>query len=272
MLTSNKLTDRAALKQQRQRLGKLSSDLFLFQTASDELSLRLKDINRSFNNVAVVTGHPDYWNSKFPMADIYLEEETIAFKSNNYDLIVHPMALHWSNDPVGQLIQCRFSMLQDGLLLAVCFGGETLTELRAVLLHAETELYGGASPRVAPMASVRDYGVLLQRAGFALPVTDRMTINTNYSSINQLGHDLRAMAETNALSARRRKFSSNRLFELADKLYRNSFANADGRLEVTFELVFLTGWTPSENQQQPLRPGTAQSRLADALKTDEYKI
>ena len=247
-------------------------DPFLHRAALDEIRVRLSDVSRSFDRSAVVTGCHEFWASAFPAADIYPDDEQIAFGSSRYGLIIHGMALHWSNDPVGQLIQCRLAMIPDGLMLAVCFGGETLTELRTALLHAEIATGGGASPRVAPMTSVRDCGALLQRAGFALPVADRVELTASYAACLDLMHDLRSMGETNALSARRKISSRPGLFEAAEEIYRESFSDGSGRLKATFELMFLTGWAPSPSQQQPLRPGSAQSRLADALKTAEHRI
>lgn len=265
--------DKKALELHRQRVEcDTFSDLFIFNLASNEIKQRLLDINHQFTKMAIVTGCPNYWNSVFPNAEIYSDEDEIDFQKRDYDLVIHAISLHWLSDPIGQLIQCRLALKADGLLIAVVFGGETLTELRHSLLQAETEISRGASPRVAPMAGVRDYGSLLQRAGFALPVVDRVKSIVTYKSCKKLMHDLRAMAETNCLASRRLNFTCRRLFECTEEIYRDLFSDNDGKLMATFELLFLTGWVPSKNQPQPLRPGSAANRLADALQTVEHKM
>ena len=189
-----------------------------------------------------------------------------------HDLIVHAMCLHWANDPVGQLIQCRRTLRPDGLFLGILLGGETLSELRMALAQAETRETGGLSPRIAPMAEIRDLGALLQRAGFALPVTDLVPLTAAYRDLTHLMHDLRAMAETNALSARLRRATRRSVFRTAQTIYAAMHATPEGRLTATFELVCLTGWAPDESQPKPLRPGSAKSRLADALATKENPL
>lgn len=179
------------------------------------------------------------------------------------------MALHWANDPVGQLIQARRALRPDGLLLCVTFGGRTLSELRAAMAEAEASVTGGLSPRVLPMGEIRDLGALLQRAGFALPVADNLTQHVDYESPLSLFRDLRAMGETNALADRHRKPMSRKLLEEAFRVYATAFPAGSGRIRATFELVFLTGWAPAATQQTPLRPGSARVRLAEALGTHE---
>jgi hypothetical protein len=173
--------------------------------------------------------------------------------------------LHWVNDLPGTLAQIRRTLKPDGLLLAVLAGGETLTELRQCLAAAESDLEGGASPRVAPFVDVRALGSLLQRAGFALPVTDVDRLTVRYSSLANLFRDLRRMGATNALIERRRKPLRRSTLARAAELYAERFADHDGRLRVTFDLLSVSGWAPHDKQQQPLRPGSAKSRLADAL-------
>jgi len=182
------------------------------------------------------------------------------------------MALHWANDPVGQLIQCRRALRPDGLFIAVSFGGDTLQELRRALGEAEIAVTGGLSPRIAPLPELRDLGGLLQRAGFALPVADTVTLTVEYRDIWHLMRDLRAMGETNAMTARLRRPTRRAVFEEAQKLYAAHFAAPSGRLRASFELQILTGWAPDVSQPQPLRPGSAQKRLADALGTPEKPL
>ncbi len=229
-------------------------------------------VNKSFNSAAVVTGFPELWSQALPQARIVADDEILDLNAGQHDLIVHAMALHWANDPVGQLIQCRRAMTPDGLFLSVAFGGQTLQELRACLGQAESEVTGGMSPRVAPMAELRDMGGLLQRAGFALPVADTQSLPVEYADMWHLMRDLRAMGEANALSARLRRPTAGRVMHRAAELYATHFGTDAGRVTATFELVFLTGWAPADSQPKPLRPGSAQQRLADALRTRETRL
>ena len=176
------------------------------------------------------------------------------------------------DDPIGQLVQARRALQPDGLFLGVLFGGQTLAELRAVLAQAESELRGGLSARILPMAEIRDLGAALQRAGFALPVADSLRQNVAYRDLNTLFSDLRAMGERNALAARPRQLTPRALFSKARRLYAGSFATPDGACMAGFELIFLSGWAPSADQPKPLRPGSATSRLADALGATEVPL
>ena len=266
----NKLTDQAALRRNRQRAARAPA-LFLHQTAADELKDRLEMVNKSFKDVAIITGFPDFWQKAFPQATCRADDEVLDLSEAGFDLILHAMALHWANDPVGQLIQVRRALRPDGLLLAVFMGGETLHELRASLAEAEAEISGGLSPRIAPMGEIRDLGALLQRAGFALPVADSISLNVSYKSPRHLMHDLRAMGEANALMGRPRRMTRRALITRAEEIYCQAFNDA-GRVNATFELIILTGWSPDDSQPKPLRPGSATTRLAQALGTDEAKL
>ncbi len=200
------------------------------------------------------------------------DDGTLALERGAHDLVIHAMALHWADDPVGQLVQCRHALRPDGLLLVVLPGGRTLHELRAALAQAESRLTGGLSPRVAPMGEVRDYGALLQRAGLALPVADVEAHRVTYADARGLMRDLRAMGEGNALAARDRRPPPRRLFEDAAAIYAAAHPAEDGRIAATLELVHLAGWAPSADQPRPLRPGSARTRLADALKVSERPL
>jgi SAM-dependent methyltransferase len=182
---------------------------------------------------------------------------------------VSALALQFVNDLPGTLVQIRRALKPDGLFLAALIGGETLTELRQAFAAAESEIEGGASPRVAPFADLRELGALLQRAGLALPVTDVDRLTVRYDSAFDLMRDLRRMGGTNALNARRRTPLKRATLTRMAEIYAQRFADADGRVRATFEIVWLSGWAPHPNQQQPLRPGAAQARLADALGTRE---
>lgn len=262
------LTDRHALAMHRAR-AQDPEGLFLHQHAADDLHERLQEVNRTFTNVAVVTGFPRFWREKFPDAHLIEDTDTLSLDVGAHDLVIHAMVLHWANDPVGQLVQCRRALKKDGLFLGVCLGGQTLNELRSVLAEAQTRVQGGIAPHVAPMGEVRDLGALLQRAGLALPVADTTPFKVSYQSLWHLMHDLRAMGETNALRMRHRHGLRRDVLQEAQRLYKKHFPHDAERIAATFELIYLSGWAPDDSQQKPLRPGSAQQRLADALGTEE---
>ena len=243
--------------------------MFLQQAAAFEIHERLNEVNRRFKSVAIVTSFADIWQKYWPDAQIVPDEEVLSLQTGVHDLVLHSMSLHWANDFVGQLIQCHRALIPDGLFIGSCFGGETLNELRRALAQAEVAITGGLSPRVAPMAEIRELGSLLQRAGFALPVADSDTKSVSYEDMAHLMRDLRGMGEANALHQRRKQFAPRDLFTKAAEIYAQDFPAENGRIMATFEIIFLTGWAPDESQQKPLRPGSATMRLADALNTDE---
>jgi len=264
------MTDRQSLQHHRARAT--AEGMFLHAAAADELQDRLDMVNKSFTDAAIVTGFPDFWAQRYSDAAIVSDMETLDLAPQSCDLVAHVMGLHWANDPVGQMIQCRRALRPDGLFIAVSLGGDTLQELRRALGEAEIAVTGGLSPRIAPMPELRDLGGLLQRAGFALPVADTATLSVEYRDIWHLMHDLRAMGETNALSTRLRRPTRRAVFKRAQDLYAQHFAAPSGRLRASFELQVLTGWAPDASQPKPLRPGSAQQRLADALGTPEKPL
>lgn len=260
------LTDRAALSRNRARALRGQPALFLHDEAAAEVQERLQLVNRRFMHPAIVTVFPQPWRKIFPAAVIVPDTDRLHLDEGAHDLVIHAMALHWAADLVGQLIQCRRALVPDGLFLGAFPGGRTLHELRAALAEAESGLTGGLSPRVLPMGEIRDLGGLLQRAGFALPVADSLMLPASYLDLFHLAADLRAMGETNALAARPRHFSRRTLFDRAARIMAESYPAAGGRVAATYELIFLTGWSPDPSQPQPLKPGSAKARLADALK------
>ena len=270
MDSQNILTDKAALA--RNRRDASEDGMFLHRIAIDEIHDRSSMVNRRFSNPAIVGGFPDTWGNLLAGAKLIPDTETLDLKTAAHDLVIHALALHWANDPVGQLIQCRHALKPDGLFLAASFGGQTLHELRACLAEAEASVVGGLTPRVAPMAELRDLGALLQRADLALPVADAMPLTVKYDDAWHLMRDLRAMGETNALARRLRRPTRRAVLEKTAQLYKTHFATADDRITATFELIFLTGWAPAENQPKALRPGSAKIRLAEALGTDETPL
>lgn len=257
------LTDPA----QRARNLARATDSFLHDIAQDELNDRLGMVNRTFTNPLIVGAAPAF----LPKARHIPDSDTLEISSRDHDLAIHFMALHWANDPVGQIIQASRALKPDGLFQAVCLGGQTLHELRACLAQAESEVTGGLSPRIAPMGEIRDLGALLQRAGLALPVADSLVVKTSYQSAFHLMRDLRAFGEANALNDRLRRPTRRAVFDRCAELYAKNFAE-DGKIIATFEFLFLSGWAPSVDQPKPLRPGSATARLADALKTTENPL
>ncbi|WP_413785638.1 methyltransferase domain-containing protein [Cognatiyoonia sp. IB215182] len=264
------ITDRAALLRNRSRAE--PDALFLQEHAADALQERLNEVNRTFKSIAIATGFPDFWHARFPDATIVADDEMLDLQPQAHDLVLHAMCLHWANDPVGQLVQSRHALKPDGLLLCTFLGGQTLHELRTSLAEAEAEVTGGLSPRIAPMGEIRDLGGLLQRAGFAMPVADSDALNVSYANAFHLMHDLRKMGENNALTQRIKHTTRRAILIKASQIYAAHFRNADNRVDATFEIITLTGWAPSDTQQQPLRPGSAQTRLADALGTIETPL
>lgn len=199
-----------------------------------------------------------------PLA-IAADEETLPFAEGAFDLVLSNLSLHWVNDLPGSLVQIRRALKPDGLFLGALFGGATCRELRQALAEAEIAEEGGLSPRVSPLAEVRDAGNLLQRAGFSLPVADADTLTVSYADPLKLMADLRGMGESNAVLARRRTPTRRATLAAAVDRYRALFAGPDGRVPATFEVIFLTAWAPHPSQQRPARPGSATASLADAL-------
>jgi SAM-dependent methyltransferase len=203
---------------------------------------------------------------------VALDEERLPFAAESLDLVVSTLGLHWTNDVVGALIQIRQALKPDGLFIGALLGGSTLTELRQALTAAEDEILGGAGSRVSPFADSRDATGLLQRAGFALPVGDVDRVNVSYEHPLKLLADLRQMGETNVLADRHPRALTRTLLARASEIYAERFAGPDGRVPATFEIVTLTAWAPHASQQQPLKPGSAKMRLADALGTVEHRL
>ncbi|MGI9407055.1 MAG: methyltransferase domain-containing protein [Hyphomicrobiaceae bacterium] len=203
---------------------------------------------------------------------VKIDDEKLPFRPGALDLLVSVLALHTTNDMPGALLQARKALKPDGLFLGVLCAGDTLCELRSSLLQAEAECEGGAGPRVMPFADVRELGGLMQRAGFALPVADTDTVTLTYSSPLHLMRELRSFGATNILRGRAKNMMRRKTLLRACEIYGENFGDADGRVRATVDIVTLTGWAPDASQQQPLKPGSAASRLADALGTTEHLI
>lgn len=280
--------DRALLRARRRRAAALGVETFLLEHVAEDFADRIAVVNRRFAFAAdigspgeavarrlldrqlverVVHVGDDSGCDSVPQA--VADEEALPLADGALDLAVSALSLQHVNDLPGALLQIRRSLKPDGLFLAALLGGETLTELRQAFTQAEAEIEGGVSPRVAPFADLRDLGALLQRAGFALPVTDVDRVAVRYSNAFALMQDLRRMGATNVLLERRRKPTRRATILRMAEIYGERFSDPDGRLRATFDIVWLSGWSPHESQQKPLRPGSAKMRLADALKTTE---
>ena len=266
--------DRKLIALRQARARKLGPATFLLDRVADEMAERLSAVKRTFERAADVGTPTDALRRALAgkvgaFADVIADEEALPFAPGSLDLAVSALALQFVNDLPGALIQIRRALKPDGLFLAALIGGESLTELRQAFAAAEAEVEGGVSPRVAPFADLRDLGALLQRAGFALPVTDIDRVTVRYASPLELMHDLRRMGAGNALTERRRTPLKRTTLKRMMEVYAERFAGTDGRIAATFEIVWLSGWAPHESQQQPLAPGSAKMRLADALRAEE---
>lgn len=286
-MSAPRIFDRALLLRRRRRARALGPSTFLLDRVADDAADRLAAILRRFE-LAVDLGTPgdalrralaaspnvgavvalDRAADGFAKADrrrVVADEEALPFAEASVDLVVSGLSLQAANDLPGTFVQIRRALRPDGLFLAALLGGETLAELRQSFGEAEAELEGGVSPRVAPFADVRAIGALLQRAGFALPVTDVDRVTARYESPFALMHDLRRMGAANPLAERRRSPLRRATLMRMTQVYADRFADPDGRVRATFEIVWLSGWAPHQSQQKPLKPGSAQARLADAL-------
>lgn len=284
--------DRRRLRRHRDRAAPgLAAHDFLLREVGARLDDRLRDVNRRFDSIldlgchagqtaaaiealrqADCTVHCDLSRAMARRAAspaVVCDEEFLPFAPGAFDLVISNLVLHWTNDLPGALLQLRQALRPDGLLLAAMPGEDTLAELRQSLMDAEIDTTGGVSPRVSPFASVRDIGGLLQRAGFALPVVDRDRIVVTYDTAFKLFGDLRGMGETNALSEQLRHFTRRSTIMRAAEIYHRRYADGDGRVPATFDIVYLHGWAPHESQPKPLAPGSAKTQLARALQSEE---
>ena len=268
------LFDRALLRARQNRAQRIDPATFLLDRVAEDMEERLHAVLRDFSDVAEIWTPGELLRKpsrdRFKsIAQIKLEQsgqEILALQPESLDLVVSALAFQFVNDLPGVLAQIRRALRPDGLLLAAMTGGDSLSELRQSFAAAEAECEGGVSPRVAPFADLRDVGALLQRAGFALPVTDVDRVVVRYDSAFALMQDLRRMGATNVLVERRRTPTRRATMLRMAQIYGERFADADGRIRATFDVLWLSGWAPHESQQQPLRPGSAKASLAEAVK------
>lgn len=295
-MTAPRLFDRPLLRARRDRAARQAAlPDFLLWRAAEEMAERLQGVERGFARILNVGAHhgvlADALKAAHPAADLVVnmeasapllalcsapklraDEEALPFRDGAFDLIASALSLQFVNDLPGALVQIRRALKPDGLFLAAVLGGATLQELRLSFAQAEAELEGGISPRVAPMADIRDLGALLQRAGFALPVADADLVTVTYASPLALMRELRAMGAGNVLAERRKRPMRRDTLARAVEIYAERFPAVGGRVAATFEIIHLAGWAPHESQQKPLKPGSAQARLADALKVEEHTL
>lgn len=281
------LFDHSLIDTNRRRALSAGPADFLLDVVARELAERLSVIDRRFERAVELHGHTGATaraiagTGKIDILERVESDEgfaapgealtvspleTVPLSPQSVNLLVSPLSLHLTNDTPGVFVQIRRALKPDGLFLAAIPGSGTLQELREVLLAAESELTGGASPRVIPFPDVRDVGALLQRGGFALPVTDKETYTVRYDSIFPLMKDLRAMGMANPLTGRSRRPLTRGILLRAAEIYAARFSDPDGRIRASFSIIYVSGWAPHESQQKPLKPGSATMRLADALK------
>lgn len=283
------LFERKTVRRHRDRAAATFADHdFLHREIADQLADRLRDVKRDFTTALDLGGGhgttafdptpetlvtadlSDRLLARMPAGlRVSADEEVLPFAEGAFDLIASTLSLHWVNDLPGALVQIRRALKPDGLFLAAMLGGDTLIELRRAFLEAEAETTGGTSPHTSPVADVADAGALLQRAGFALPVIDTDTITVTYSDMFALMRELRGMGEANAVAARNRAGLRRDTVFAAAARYHELYADEDGRIPATFQIIWMTGWAPHATQQQPLRPGSGTARLADALEAEE---
>ena len=270
--TAPVLFDRALLRARQRRALRGGPATFLLDRVIEDMADRLQAVTRDFSDVA------DIWTPNAAVREVlgaHLKSnqhvdvgdaEILPLQPESLDLAVSALAFQFVNDLPGVLAQIRRALRPDGLLLAAMIGGDTLTELRQCFAAAEAECEGGVSPRVAPFADLRDVGSLLQRAGFALPVTDVDSLVVRYDNAFALMQDLRRMGATNVLIERRRAPTRPATMMRMAQIYAQRFADSDGRIRATFDIIWLSGWAPHESQQKPLRPGSAKTSLEAAVK------
>jgi SAM-dependent methyltransferase len=267
------LFDHALLVKRQLRALGLGRATFLLERVLDDMEERLGAVKRDFADIGDIWTPTEalqlrlHWRLQRPIRRIQqAADEVVSFPPESLDLAVSALAFQFANDLPGVLAQIRRALKPDGLLLAALIGGDTLTELRQSFAAAEAECEGGVSPRVAPFADLRDVGGLLQRAGLALPVTDVDRVVVRYDSAFALMLDLRRMGATNVLTERRKTPTRRTTMLRMAEIYAERFADSDGRIRATFDVVWLSAWAPHASQPKPLRPGSATARLEDAVK------
>jgi len=284
------LFDRKLLRVRRARGARTDGDRFLYARVADDMAERILDVNRTFQNSLLIadadmsSSIQDKVEKKLGQVtrigftddpgglDIIADEEALPFGDNTFDFIFSGLGLHAVNEIPRAVMDFKRLLKPDGLFVAAFFGGETLAGLRHALYEAEDGVMGRVSPRISPMISVQQAAGILQKSGFTMPVVDRDLVRVYYTSLTDLYTDLRRMGDTNILVDRQRNGASKRLFEEVASIYRRDHTAKNGRLPVNYDILWMTGWHPDESQPKPLKPGSAKSRLSDALGVKEYKL
>lgn len=278
--------DRALVKHRKRRAqklaDKLSGDRFLYNRCVDDVVERVLDVRRQFQKTLLIGEQEitqniverlgDKIGHTLNINDVVCDEEVMPFKPESFDLIINLLTLHAVNEVPQVLAKIRSMLKPDGLFLAGFFGGETLSVLRHVMYAAEDKLYGRVSPRVSSMITLDLATSLLSSSGFTMPVADRDIVNVSYSDLGKLYADLRLMGETNVLRVRANTPVSRRFFSEVETIYKRDHSTDTGKFAVKFEIIWLTGWAPHPDQPKPLKPGSAKTKLADALGVQEEKL
>ena len=283
------LFDRALVRLRRGRGQRTrQEDPFLLERCALDAGARALDVNRVFKS-ALIVGDQYFANKLMEQASEKIEtyvqidhtnhcaqiigsETALPFKNESFDLVISGLTLHMVNSMPSALSEMRRVLKKDGLFLGAVLGGQTLCQLRKTFYSAEDTVRGKITPRIAPFMDMSMAAGLLQNAGFAMPVVDRDVVTVRYGRLKTLYADLRALGETNSLVMRLKTPSTKTLFRTLDHTYKNIYPQADGKLPVSFEILWLTGWAPHPEQQKPLKPGSAKMRLSDALGVQEQKI
>lgn len=286
-MSDHPIIDETALNRNRKRALAMHIDGadFLLQRTAEDIALRLStvkrhfdlavDLNSSGNAIKTALEVESMIKTLFSTRSVGFEgqgpfsavmaDDMIAFGNARLDLVVSALTLQFVNDLPGLLIQIRRTLKPDGLFMASMVGSGSLSELKQSFLKAEVEITGAAHARILPFVDVRDAGGLLQRAGFALPVSDVDRLTVRYDTPLGLMHDLRAMGAVNCLTERSKTFLRRDVFMKTMENYARDYSDADGRIRATFEIISLSGWAPHESQQKPLAPGSATVNLKDVL-------
>lgn len=275
MSETKDIFDADIIRTRRARGRKRDTDPFLHDRCADDAVDRILDINRTFTN-ALLIANTDITNRMLAalgpkVEQVICVEHLSEVDGKDFDLIVDCLNLHTINAVPQVLTKTRNLLKPDGLYIAALFGGDTLGRLRHALYEVEDRLYGQVTPRVSPMITMQQGAKLLQSTGFAMPVTDRDLVNINYTKLSSLFEDLRRMGETNALVGRSKRPVSKRFFTELHTIYARDHSTDTHKLQVSFDIVWLTGWAPHKDQPKPLKPGSAKTRLADALGVTERK-
>ena len=288
--TPKTLFNRSLIRKRRGLGARRPGEAFLYSRVAEDIIERVLDVNRDFsrslllgsqeisNELVKVTGKKlghivrgDHTKLSTGL-DLLCDEEALPFSEQSFDFIFSGLSLHSVNAIPKTLMDVKRFLRPDGLFICALFGGETLRELRHALYEAEDTVLGRVSPRVSPMVDVQQAARLLQKCSFKMPVVDRDLVNVSYRSLDGLFKDLKRMGERNALIERSRTATPKALFDKLNEIYRRDHTNALGKLNVGFDIIWMTGWTEHPDQQKPLKPGSAKSRLSDVLGVKEHKL